>query len=369
MARNPLHLPPARQEPHDQLRRGDHHGPGDRRRDRRLLDHRWPDAARRLLRGSRAPGRPAAHQPVGHGAEGRQRPRARLRGLARPAAELRSPDRLPQRHRQPARHSAGRPGASPALQRRLGVARLPRPAPRRSAARARLRAHRPAAGADPVVLIGYQVWQQDYGGAADVVGRTVRVNARPTTVVGVLPRDFRFPEQPGRLAAPGPRSPRAPARRGATPAGDRTAEGRGAAHARGAGDVDHRPASRRGVSGDQRGHGHRDPLVRRPRRQLLHGRRRLADARGDVRRPGALRAAHRLRQRHQSPPRARRGARPGAGDPQRPRLGAAAHGEPGADGGGHPGPGGSRRSASSWRTWRCAPSTSPCQRWRSCRTG
>ncbi len=50
-----------------------------------------------------------------------------------------------------------------------------------------------AAGADPVVLIGYQVWQQDYGGADDVVGRTVRVNGRPTTVVGVLPRDFRFP--------------------------------------------------------------------------------------------------------------------------------------------------------------------------------
>jgi putative ABC transport system permease protein len=50
-----------------------------------------------------------------------------------------------------------------------------------------------AAGADPVVLIGYQVWQQDYGGAAAVGGRTGRVNARPTTVVGVLPRDFRFP--------------------------------------------------------------------------------------------------------------------------------------------------------------------------------
>jgi len=50
-----------------------------------------------------------------------------------------------------------------------------------------------AAGADPVVLIGYQVWQQAYGGATEVVGRTVRVNGRPTTVVGVLPRDFRFP--------------------------------------------------------------------------------------------------------------------------------------------------------------------------------
>ena len=48
-------------------------------------------------------------------------------------------------------------------------------------------------GADPVVLIGYQVWQQDYGGADDIVGRTLRVNTRPTTVVGVLPQDFRFP--------------------------------------------------------------------------------------------------------------------------------------------------------------------------------
>jgi len=50
-----------------------------------------------------------------------------------------------------------------------------------------------APGADPVVLIGYDVWQRDYGGEADIVGRTVRVNGQPTTVVGVLPQDFRFP--------------------------------------------------------------------------------------------------------------------------------------------------------------------------------
>jgi putative ABC transport system permease protein len=48
-------------------------------------------------------------------------------------------------------------------------------------------------GAELVVLIGYRVWQQEFGGVAGVVGRTVRVNARPTTVVGVLPRDFHFP--------------------------------------------------------------------------------------------------------------------------------------------------------------------------------
>jgi putative ABC transport system permease protein len=50
-----------------------------------------------------------------------------------------------------------------------------------------------APDADPVVLIGDRVWRRDHGGAADVLGRTVRVNGRPTTVVGVLPPDFRFP--------------------------------------------------------------------------------------------------------------------------------------------------------------------------------
>jgi len=50
-----------------------------------------------------------------------------------------------------------------------------------------------AAGADPVVLISHRIWQQDYHGRADIVGRSVRVNGRPTTVVGVLPRGFHFP--------------------------------------------------------------------------------------------------------------------------------------------------------------------------------
>lgn len=50
-----------------------------------------------------------------------------------------------------------------------------------------------AASAEPVVLLGYRVWRQDYGGDAGVVGRTVRVQGRPATVVGVLPQGFRFP--------------------------------------------------------------------------------------------------------------------------------------------------------------------------------
>jgi len=48
-------------------------------------------------------------------------------------------------------------------------------------------------GAEPVVIIGSEVWQADYDGADDVVGRSVRVNGRPATIVGVLPDGFQFP--------------------------------------------------------------------------------------------------------------------------------------------------------------------------------
>ena len=48
-------------------------------------------------------------------------------------------------------------------------------------------------GAAPVVLIGHSVWQKRYNGATDIVGRVVRVNGAPATVVGVMPEGFRFP--------------------------------------------------------------------------------------------------------------------------------------------------------------------------------
>ncbi|HVZ63645.1 MAG TPA: ABC transporter permease [Lacunisphaera sp.] len=49
------------------------------------------------------------------------------------------------------------------------------------------------AGAEPVLLLGYGVWQRRYHGALDVVGRAVRVNGVPATIVGVMPEGFRFP--------------------------------------------------------------------------------------------------------------------------------------------------------------------------------
>ena len=47
-------------------------------------------------------------------------------------------------------------------------------------------------GAEPVVLISHDLWQSRYGGA-DVVGRVVRVGGLPTTIIGVMPEDFKFP--------------------------------------------------------------------------------------------------------------------------------------------------------------------------------
>lgn len=47
-------------------------------------------------------------------------------------------------------------------------------------------------GAPPVILISHEVWQDRYGGEP-VLGRTIRVNDAPATIVGVMPPHFAFP--------------------------------------------------------------------------------------------------------------------------------------------------------------------------------
>jgi putative ABC transport system permease protein len=58
-----------------------------------------------------------------------------------------------------------------------------------------------ARGDAPVVVLAYQYWQARFGGDPSVVGRTVRVNGRPLTVIGVASRTFRGTESLVRVAA------------------------------------------------------------------------------------------------------------------------------------------------------------------------
>jgi len=48
-------------------------------------------------------------------------------------------------------------------------------------------------GAAPVILLSYQLWQERYGRANDIVGETVRANGVHRTVIGVMPETFAFP--------------------------------------------------------------------------------------------------------------------------------------------------------------------------------
>ena len=42
------------------------------------------------------------------------------------------------------------------------------------------------------ILLGWPLWQRRFGGDPSIVGRAIQVNGQPTTVVGVMPPDFRL---------------------------------------------------------------------------------------------------------------------------------------------------------------------------------
>ncbi len=48
-------------------------------------------------------------------------------------------------------------------------------------------------GSPPVVLPGEGIWRSRYGADPAILGRTIRVNTQPTTVVGIMPAGFDFP--------------------------------------------------------------------------------------------------------------------------------------------------------------------------------
>ncbi len=48
-------------------------------------------------------------------------------------------------------------------------------------------------GGPSVAIISHGLWQKGFGGASDIIGKQIQVNAASTTVVGVMPANFAFP--------------------------------------------------------------------------------------------------------------------------------------------------------------------------------
>ena len=49
-------------------------------------------------------------------------------------------------------------------------------------------------GADPVVIIGYDLWINRFARDPNVIGRILKINGSPATIVGVMPDRVKFPE-------------------------------------------------------------------------------------------------------------------------------------------------------------------------------
>jgi len=52
-----------------------------------------------------------------------------------------------------------------------------------------------AGASDRVIVISHRLWLRRFGGRADVLGRTVRLNRVVCTIVGVMPAGFRYPNE------------------------------------------------------------------------------------------------------------------------------------------------------------------------------
>ena len=48
--------------------------------------------------------------------------------------------------------------------------------------------------AEPVAMLGYETWKAHFGSDPTVVGRVVSINGKRATIIGVMPKGWRFPE-------------------------------------------------------------------------------------------------------------------------------------------------------------------------------
>ena len=51
-------------------------------------------------------------------------------------------------------------------------------------------------GSPETVMLTYGYWQRRFGGDKSIIGRTLTINSKPTTVIGVMPQEFRFGRDP-----------------------------------------------------------------------------------------------------------------------------------------------------------------------------
>src|SRR5260221_8565080 len=56
-----------------------------------------------------------------------------------------------------------------------------------------------ASGQPGVVILSYGLWQERFAGRLEIIGDVVRLDDRPHTIVGVMPREFAFPDREARL--------------------------------------------------------------------------------------------------------------------------------------------------------------------------
>jgi putative ABC transport system permease protein len=50
-------------------------------------------------------------------------------------------------------------------------------------------------GAEKVVILGYGIWKSRYGADPAVLGRVLRINGEPSTIIGVMPEGLKFPTE------------------------------------------------------------------------------------------------------------------------------------------------------------------------------
>ena len=58
-------------------------------------------------------------------------------------------------------------------------------------------------GKNTVAILSYALWQRRFGGNPNIVGQSINLDNNPTTVVGVMPADFDFPDPAERASSAG----------------------------------------------------------------------------------------------------------------------------------------------------------------------